>query len=243
MTNPYLSIIFPAHNEELRLPHTLEQTLSYLQTQPYASEVIVVENGSTDRTLEIAQDFARRSPNLTVIHEDLRGKGRAVQRGMLAARGEFRFFCDVDLSMPIDQVGRFFPPLEKGADIAIASREGPGAVRYNEPVYRHLVGRAFNTLVRVMALPGLQDTQCGFKCFTARAAIDLFACQTLMGWSFDVEILYIARHRGYRIVEIPIPWYFNPDSKVRVFQDSLHMGLDILTIRQQAGRGCYDPKD
>lgn len=243
MTNPYLSIIFPAHNEERRLPHTLEQTFAYLRTQPYQAEVIVVENGSTDRTLEIAQEAALEMPNLQVIHEEQRGKGRAVQRGMLAARGDFRFFCDVDLSMPIDQIERFLPPLLNGADIAIASREGPGAVRYDEPEYRHLVGRAFNTLVRVMALPGLQDTQCGFKCFTARAAIDLFTCQTLMGWSFDVEILYVARRRGYRIVEIPIPWYFNPDSKVRVMHDSLHMGLDILTIHQQAGRGCYDRKN
>jgi glycosyltransferase involved in cell wall biosynthesis len=242
LANPYLSIIFPAHNEERRLPRTLEQTLTYLETQPYTSEIIVVENGSSDRTLEIANKFAAKTPNLQVIHEEQRGKGRAVQRGMLTARGEYRFFCDVDLSMPIDQVERFFPPLNDGADIAIASREGPGAIRYEEPEYRHLVGRAFNTLVRVMALPGLQDTQCGFKCFTAQAAIDLFSCQTLMGWSFDVEILFVAKRRGYRIVEIPIPWYFNPDSKVRVLNDSLHMGLDILTIHQQAGRGCYDRK-
>ncbi len=241
MANPFLSIIFPAHNEEKRLPKTLEQTLTFLSAQPYPGEVIVVENGSQDRTLEIAQDFARQVSCLRVLQETQRGKGRAVQRGMLEAKGAYRFFCDVDLSMPIDEVSRFIPPALEGADVAIASREGPGAVRYNEPFYRHFVGRGFNTLVRWMALPRLNDTQCGFKCFTARAVEDLFPCQTLMGWSFDVEILFIALRRGYRIVEISIPWYFNPDSKVRVLQDSLRMGLDILSIHQKAGRGCYEP--
>ena len=241
MTNPFLSIVFPAHNEAKRLPLTLEQTLKFLSTQPYPSEIIVVENGSQDQTLEIAQEFARNSPTLRVLHETERGKGRAVQRGMLEAKGSYRFFCDVDLSMPITEVNRFIPPALDGVDIAIASREAPGAVRYNEPFYRHFVGRGFNTLVRWMALPGLNDTQCGFKCFTACCAEDLFPCQTLMGWSFDVELLFIARRRGYRIVEIPIPWYYNPDSKVRVLKDSLRMGLDILGIHQKAGRGCYEP--
>ncbi|MDD5368631.1 MAG: glycosyltransferase family 2 protein [Anaerolineaceae bacterium] len=240
MEQPYLSLIFPAHNEEKRLPHTLEQTLEFLDQQAYTSEVIVVENGSQDRTLEIAEEAARRSPLLHVIHETERGKGRAVQRGMLAARGEYRIFCDVDLSMPITEVNRFIPPILTDVDIAIASREAPGAVRYKEPVYRHLVGRVFNSLVRWSALPGLNDTQCGFKCFRAAVAGDIFPCQTMMGWSFDVEVLFIARLRGYRIVEIPIPWYFNPDSKVRLLQDSLRMGSDILSMRRKAGRGCYD---
>lgn len=240
MEQPYLSLIFPAHNEENRLPRTLEQTLEFLNQQAYSSEVIVVENGSQDRTLEIAKEAALRSPLLRVIHEPERGKGRAVQRGMLAARGEYRIFCDVDLSMPIEEVNRFIPPSLMDMDIAIASREAPGAVRYEEPVYRHLVGRVFNSLVRWSALPGLNDTQCGFKCFRAAVAEDIFPCQTMMGWSFDVEVLFIARLRGYRIVEIPIPWYFNPDSKVRLLQDSLRMGTDILSMRRKAGRGCYD---
>lgn len=240
MTQPLLSLIFPAYNEERRLPQTLAQTMAFLETQPYSGEVIVVENGSQDRTLAIAQEFAARYPNLHAFSETERGKGRAVQRGMLAATGEYRLFCDVDLSMPISEVNRFLPPATGGADIAIASREAPGAVRYNEPAYRHFVGRVFNTMVRLAALPGLNDTQCGFKCFRACVVQDIFPCMTMMGWSFDVELLFIARRRGYRVVEVAIPWYFNPDSKVRVLKDSYRMALDILSMRRKAGTGCYD---
>lgn len=240
MTQPLLSIVFPAYNEERRLPATLAQTLAFLDSQPYPAEVVVVENGSQDRTLEIAQEYARQAPNLRVFSESQRGKGRAVQRGMLEARGEYRFFCDVDLSMPINEVNRFIPPMLDHVDIAIASREAPGAVRYHEPAYRHFVGRVFNTMVRLAAVPGLNDTQCGFKCFRACVVEDIFRCQTMMGWSFDVELLFIARRRHYQIVEVPIPWYFNPDSKVRVLKDSYRMALDILSMRRKAGTGCYD---
>jgi glycosyltransferase involved in cell wall biosynthesis len=237
---PLLSIIIPAHNEEQRLPNSLAQICEFLSTQPYESEVIVVENGSRDRTLEVAQEFACRFSNLKVIQNQARGKGLAVQAGMLAATGDYRFMCDADLSMPIAEVNRFIPPALQNFEIAIASREGPNAIRYNEPPYRHFVGRVYNAIIRIMALPGLQDTQCGFKCFTAKAAIELFPRQTLHGWAFDVELLYVARRRGYRIVEIGIPWYFNADSKIRVLHDSLRMGLDLLTIRWNGLRGVYE---
>jgi dolichyl-phosphate beta-glucosyltransferase len=240
LTQPLLSIVFPAFNEEGRLPQTLEQTFAFLDAQPYPSEVVVVENGSQDRTLAIAQEFARDHPTLRVFSETQRGKGRAVQRGMLEARGEYRFFCDVDLSMPIAEVNRFIPPAMSGVDIAIASREARGAKRIDEPVYRHIVGRVFNTMVRLSALPGLNDTQCGFKCFRGCVVEDIFPCMTMMGWSFDVELLFIARRRGYHIVEVAIPWYFNSDSKVRVVRDSYRMAMDILSMRKKAGSGCYD---
>jgi dolichyl-phosphate beta-glucosyltransferase len=234
-----LSIIFPAHNEEHRLPAALEQTFAFLKTQPYESEVIVVENGSSDRTLEIAQDFASRHSNLRVIHEERRGKGLAVRTGMLAATGEYRMFCDVDLSMPIGEVSRFIPPALSNVDIAIASREAGGAVRYNEPAYRHLVGRAFTLLVRVLALPGLQDSQCGFKCFRAAVAEELFPLQTISGWTFDVEVLFIANRRGYKIVEIPIPWYFNPESKVNIKRDLAQVLRELWWIRRNAWNKKY----
>jgi dolichyl-phosphate beta-glucosyltransferase len=239
LTQPFLSIIIPAHNEEHRLPASLEQIHQFLQTQAYPAEIVVVENGSSDRTYEIAQSYTDSIPYLRVLHEEARGKGLAVQRGMLEAYGDYRFISDADLSMPIEEVNRFLPPQIAQVDIAISTREGPDAVRYNEPYYRHLVGRAFNTFVRLAALPGLQDTQCGFKCFRAEIAEDIFRCQTLGGMSFDVEILFIARLRGYEIVEVPIHWYHNNDSRVRLFHDSLHMGLDLLTIRRNAARGCY----
>jgi len=237
----FLSIVIPVYNEERRLPTTLENVISFVSSQPYSSEVIVVENGSLDHTLQIALEFAKNFDRLRVLRADTRGKGLAVQQGMLAAHGSFRFMCDADLSMPVDQINRFIPPALQDFDIAIASREAPGAVRYNEPQYRHTVGRIFNTLIRVLALPGLNDTQCGFKCFRAPVAEELFHLQTINGWSFDVELLYIARQRGYKIVELPIPWYFNPESKINVLRDSLRMATDLLQIRLNGLRGVYNP--
>ncbi|MCI0519484.1 MAG: glycosyltransferase family 2 protein [Chloroflexi bacterium] len=240
MGDLFLSIIIPAHNEERRLPGTLEQTLNFIQAQPYRAEILVVENASSDRTLEIAQDFARRSPLIQALEQPLRGKGWAVRQGMLAARGAFRFMCDADLSMPVSEINRFLPPQLNEFDIAIASREAPGAIRYDEPQYRHLGGRAVNLMIRLLALPGLQDTQCGFKCFRAAAAEALFQKQTLHGWSFDIELLYIARRRGLHIVEMPIPWHFNHESKLNVVNDAARMGVDILKIHLNALKGVYD---
>lgn len=239
MTQPFLSIIIPAHNEEGRLPRSLRQIFSYLENQTYSAEVIVVENGSSDRTLELSIEFSHEHPNLKVIKESVRGKGNAVRRGMLEARGEYRFICDADLSMPIEELEKFLPPALGLFDVAIGSREAPGAVRHDEPPYRHWGGRAVNFLIQLLILPGLNDTQCGFKCFTAAAAQDLFQRQTLMGWSFDIEILYLARRRKLRIREIPIHWYFDQDSKVHAVRDALRMISDIFRIHFNHLRGKY----
>jgi dolichyl-phosphate beta-glucosyltransferase len=236
---PFFSIVIPAHNEENRLPGTLEQIFRFLERQPFASEVIVVENGSSDRTHEVASAFAGRHANLLVLQSE-KGKGAAVRRGMLAARGTYRFMCDADLSMPVEEIVKFIPPALENFDIAIASREARGAVRYNEPSYRHWGGRGINFLIQALILPGLNDTQCGFKCFRAGAAEDLFQRQTLPGWSFDIELLYIARRHGYRIVEIPIHWYHFSDSKVNALRDALRMIRDIFRIHANARRGIYD---
>jgi dolichyl-phosphate beta-glucosyltransferase len=239
LKSPFLSIVIPAHNEEARLPRALKDVFAFLETQNYSSEVIVIENGSSDHTLEIAQGFARNIRNLHILHEDQPGKGRAIRRGMLAAHGEFRFFADVDFSMPVDQINRLLPPI-CDCDIAIASREAPGAVRYGEPAYRHFTGRVFNFFIRILVLPELSDTQCGFKCFRAAVAEDLFRLQTLPGWSFDVELLTIACRRNYTIKEIGIPWFYNSESKVNIFHDSVRMFIDLLTIRANLRRGVYD---
>lgn len=236
---PHFSLIIPAHNEERRLPKTLSTVQQFLSTQPYSTEVLVVENGSQDRTAQVVQDFAQEHPSFRLLREGRRGKGLAVRRGMLEAAGEYRFICDADLSMPIDQVNRFLPPALTEFDIAIASREVPGAVRYGEPAYRHWIGRVFNTLVRLLALPEFQDTQCGFKCFTAAAAQALFPLQRLEGWSFDVEVLFLAVKRGCRVVEVPIPWYYNPGSRVSLLRDSWLMFTDLLRIRRNWRRGVY----
>jgi dolichyl-phosphate beta-glucosyltransferase len=238
---PFLSIIIPARNEETRLPRALGQVFAFLEKQTYSYEVLVVENGSQDRTLEMAREFTQYFPGLCILHEDLPGKGRAVRRGVLEASGSYRLIADADFSMPVDQINRFLPP-DCTTDIAIASREVAGAKRYNEPVFRHLTGRIYNFWIRSLLLPGLQDTQCGFKCFRAGVAKDIFLRQTITGWSFDVELLAIARHRNYSICEIGIPWYYNPGSKINVLRDSSRMFLDLLQIRRNLRQGIYDPR-
>lgn len=239
-STPFLSIVFPAYNEALRLPATLEKALTFIRSLPYQSEIVIAENGSNDGTLELALAVAAANTEVRVLHNEQAGKGRAVQTGMLAAKGQYRFICDVDLSMPIDEIPRFLPPLTEGADIVIASREAPGSVRYGEPYYRHLVGRIFNGLVRWLLLPQLHDTQCGFKCFTAAAVEQLFPLVTIPGWTFDVEVLAIAFKMNYRITELPIPWYYHPNSKVSVMRDSVSMARDLIQIRKKLRRGDYD---
>ena len=235
----FLSIVIPARNEENRLPETLKQTFNFLESQPYQAEVIIVENGSSDRTSEVTQDYQKCHPNLLLLHEDRPGKGGAVKRGMLAASGTYRFMSDADLSMPVTEIPRFLPPRLNDFDLAIGSREAAGSIRYAEPLYRHLGGRAINLMIRLLALPGLQDTQCGYKAFHGPAAEKLFSVQTMTGWSFDIEILFVARRLGMRIVELPIPWYFKAETKVNPFQDALRMWADILIIRSNARRGFY----
>jgi dolichyl-phosphate beta-glucosyltransferase len=237
---PLISLIIPAYNEENRLPRALEQVFKFLEKQAYPFEVVVVENGSTDRTLEIANAFALNKANLLVIHEESKGKGIAVKRGVLAAHGEYRFICDTDLSMPIEEILKFFPPQLENFDVAIGSREAHGSIRYNEPSYRHWGGRMVNLLIRMLILPGFQDTQCGFKCFRAETTIQLFEQQTLSGWSFDIELLYLARRKKLRIVEVPINWYFDADSKVNAVRDALKMITDIFRIHLNALLGRYD---
>lgn len=239
MSIPFLSIVIPAHNEEKRLPPSLEKIQQFLSQQSYTAEVVIVENGSHDRTLDVARSFVPAMPYLRVLREEARGKGLAVRRGMLEAAGQYRFICDADLSMPIEQVNRFLPPAQSNPEVVIGSREIAGSVRYNEPAYRHLIGRVFNSMVRWLALPGLQDTQCGFKCFRADAANQVFDRLTLTGMSFDVEALFIARRLGYHISEVAIDWYFDPDSRVRLVNDSLGMFFDLLAIRRNAREGQY----
>jgi dolichyl-phosphate beta-glucosyltransferase len=236
--NPFLSIVIPAHNEANRLPDTLEQLFAFLKKQTFTFEVLIIENGSSDSTLEIAQRFAEQHPELQIL-QSAKGKGAAVKHGMLAAKGEYRFMCDADLSMPVEEIAKFIPPTLNNFDIAIASREAKGAVRYNEPTYRHLGGRVINFLIQLFILPGLNDTQCGFKCFSAKVVDDIFNLQTLNGWSFDIELLYIARRRKYRVREIPIDWVHHPDTKVSAIRDAIRMIQDIFRIHANARRGMY----
>lgn len=239
MEKPFLSIIIPAFNEASRLPETLRKINTYLTAQDYPSEIIVVENGSSDGTYQIVNDMQSEICCLTVLHEDQRGKGWAIRQGMFNARGDYRFICDADLSMPIEEIAKFMPPLELSAPIAIGSREAPGAMRYDEPQYRHLIGRAFNWLVRILLIRGVNDTQCGFKLFREDTVNAIFPQLTITGWTFDVEALFIAQKLGFKIVEIPIHWHHHPHSTVKVLRDSFKMGFDLIKIRINDLLGKY----
>ena len=193
-------------------PLTTKSTASRPRSRPltptsrnkaYDSEIVVVENGSQDLTAVVTEAFAADHPRVRLLRETGRGKGLAVRRGMLESAGAYRFICDADLSMPIDELSKFLPPAVTGCDVAIGSREVAGSRRFNEPRYRHFQGRVFSNLVKLFALPGFEDTQCGFKCFSAAAARDVFSVQVFDGMSFDVEVLYIAVQRGYCVLGNP----------------------------------------
>ena len=236
----FLSIVIPAYNEEGRLPKTLPAVAQFLLSQAYKAEVLVVDDGSSDTTAEIVTRVSQDYPFVRLLQPGRGGKGHAVKAGMLAAQGEYVFFGDADWAMPVSELPKFLPPQQNGFQLAIGSREGKGAVRYDEPGYRHLMGRVFNFLVKVLAVPGFEDTQCGFKCFHHSVVQDLFSHQTINGFGFDVEVLYIAQKRGYNIVEVPIHWYSQPESKVHPVKDTLRMFQDIFTVRSNDRNGIYE---
>jgi dolichyl-phosphate beta-glucosyltransferase len=235
----FLSIIIPAYNEEQRLPESLPQIIAFVRLQEYSTEVLIVDDGSMDQTAEIVREFEEEADFITLLQVEHGGKGHAVRAGMMQARGEYLFLCDSDLSMPIEEVTKFLPPALDGYDVAIASREIEGAHRYNEPGYRHLMGRVFNLIVRLLAVHGIQDTQAGFKCFRHEAARHLFPLQTINGWGFDVEILFIAQRHNMRIVEVPINWYYADRSQVKPVKDTYNMLQEVLRVRLNAWQGRY----
>ena len=234
----HLSLVVPTFNEEARIVSSLKQIQTYLQKQPYRWEVLVVDDGSQDTTRELVREISSQDPRISLIPQTHRGKGHAVKVGMLAATGIYRFQCDADLSMPIEQISRFLPPAQKDYDIAVGSREATGARRIGEPSYRHLMGRVYNQFVRLLAV-GLKDTQCGFKCYAGPRAQSLFHLQRIDGFAFDAEILFLARQQNLRIVEVPIDWYYRPQSRVRPVQDTLQMSRDLISVRLYHVRGCY----
>lgn len=234
-----LSIVIPAYNEALRLPDTLEHVTSYLQGTHWQWEVRVVDDGSEDDTKQAVEAVSRVNPRVVLQAEPHRGKGGAVRAGLLASKAAYRFICDADLSMPIAEIARFLPPVLDEFDVAIGSREGEGARRVGEPARRHLVGRVFNETVKLLLLGGIEDTQCGFKMFTARAVNTIFPRVTVEGWAFDIEALYIARQHGLRIKEVPIEWHYQSRSQVRVVRDGVAMFRELLQMRRRAARGEY----
>lgn len=238
MSAPYLSVVIPAYNESGRLPQSLRRIHEFLSRWGRSYEVVVVDDGSRDDTARLARESG--VPGLTVLQNDgNRGKGYSVKRGMLAARGEHRLMTDADLSTPIEELDRLLAVQDEGADVVIGSRALPGAnIEIHQPWYRENMGRVFNLLVRMLAVPGLRDTQCGFKLWSAGAASEAFAAARLTGFSFDVETLFVARRRGYRIAEIPVTWRNDAATRVGMVGGFLAFP-DLVRIRLNHWLGRY----
>ncbi|HZC80046.1 MAG TPA: glycosyltransferase, partial [Ktedonobacterales bacterium] len=234
-----LTIVIPAYNEALRLPASLRRLRSYVDRRAQPTEVIVVDDGSSDETVDVVQEWMRDWPALRLVRGRHQGKGGAIRTGVLEARGEYIALADADFSMPPEEFDRFSADVVGSYDIAIASREGEGAHRFNEPLHRQVMSRVFNALTRSLLVPGIRDTQCGFKCLRREAALDLFAHLTIKGWGFDVELLHIARLRGYRVCEVPITWYFMPGSRIHPVRDTAKMLFGLAAIRLNSWRGRY----
>ncbi|HET9979379.1 MAG TPA: dolichyl-phosphate beta-glucosyltransferase [Ktedonobacterales bacterium] len=235
-----LSIIIPAYNEARRLPVSLRQLRAWLDEQPYSAEVIVVDDGSSDDTADVVRAAMTGWSALSLLAATHAGKGAAVREGALAACGDWVAFADADFSMPVSELEQLRVVAAETSAVAIASREAPGARRYGEPWYRHVMGRVFNRLVQVLLLPGIQDTQCGFKCMPREIAVALCNQQTISGWGFDVELLAIARRHHFAIREVPIPWYYMANSRVRLARDTFNMVREVFTIRANLRNGRYN---
>lgn len=234
---PQLSIIVPAYNEEKRLAGSLEGILRYLDSRWPDTEVVVVDDGSKDNTAAIAREFAARDPRVRLLAlQPNAGKGHAVRRGMLAGEGDLLLFSDADLATPIEELEKLRAAIERGADIAIASRDIQGSqLEIKQPWYRELAGKTFNLIVQALALPGIHDTQCGFKLFRREAARDIFERCEENGFGMDIEVLFAGRRRGYSIAEIPVRWRHMEGSKVSLVRDSLRMFCSAIRARLRHG--------
>ncbi|MBI2966180.1 MAG: glycosyltransferase [Chloroflexi bacterium] len=239
-SDPYLSVVIPAYNVERLIEQSLQRVVGHLQNKPYSWDVVVADDGSTDRTADAVARFAETEPRVRLLKLAHGGKGWAVKNGMLASSAAWRFMCDADLSMPSEQIDRFLSGEEDpGYDIGIGSREAPGARRFDEPARRHFYGRVFNRVVRMFAVRGLDDTQCGFKMFRGALVPSLFGAQRLSGWGFDVEVLFIARGARLKLREVAIDWYYGRDSKMTLKKGGAAF-LEILQVRWHGIRGRYD---
>lgn len=235
-----LSVVIPAYNEEARIGPSLARVVAHLAARGGRSEVLVVIDGSRDRTAEIVRATDARVPVRLLDRGVNGGKGSCVRRGMLAARGARRLFTDADLSTPIEEIERLLAALNAGHDVAIGSRRlAASRVPVPQPWWRRLMGRGFNAAAQWLAVPGIHDTQCGFKLFSAAACDAVFSRQRIDDFGFDVELLWIARRLGLRIAEIPVTWIDDPRSTVRPVRDATRMFLDLLRIRRADRRGLY----
>ncbi len=229
---PFLSVVIPAYNEENRIVGTLREIEKFLLGKNYSSEIVVVDDGSKDRTIEVAKKAISKIPLSVLKNEVNSGKGASIKKGMLAARGKYRLFSDADLSTPIEELDKMLPFVQGDYGVAIGSRAlRESKLEVRQPFYREMMGRIFNLFVRIIVIGNIKDTQCGFKLFTDEASENVFVAQKLKGFSFDVEILLLAKKYGFKIKEVPVRWINSPATKVSAFKDSLKMFLDLIKIR------------
>ncbi len=234
----YLSVVIPTFNEQARIADTLVRVKEFLRESGWPAEVLVVDDGSSDATLEVVKAVDRgagtaQPPTILLATPGPanHGKGRAVQIGLASAQGRFVVFTDADLSTPIEEVSKLLRALEDGADLAIGSRRLPTSDIEPQPSARRVMGWIFGWLVRLLAVPGVRDSQCGFKCYRRHAAQRLSELQRIPGFSFDVEHLYLARRLGYRVVEVGVRWADSPGTKIKPWRDSWRMLRDLFRIR------------
>lgn len=237
----FLSVVIPAYNEERRLPKTIEAVLKYLRSQSYEWEVAVVDDGSQDKTADLVRQTSVAEPRVRLLQYDRNhGKGFAVRYGMTHTEGKYRLFMDADNSTTIDQVESFLPFFEMGYDVVIGSRDIAGAtIAVHQAGWKELLGDLGNLWIQFWAVPGIKDTQAGFKVFRAKAAQDVFSVLTLDHWGFDVEALAVARHKGYKILERPIKWVNDPNSKVSA-SAYLEVLKEVVQVRLNLWKGMYD---
>lgn len=251
---PLLSVVIPTYNEEENVCRgALQEVIDYLSGREYASELIIVDDGSEDATTSLVEEAARRSPFLSLLRSEHGGKARAVTAGVLAARGEYVLFTDLDQSTPIRFVQDALRELQAASDVVIGSRFLKGAARLGEPLLRNVFGRGFSLLVRALLLPEIRDSQCGFKGFRREAAQEIFRGMLVFGageqkatgpmvTAFDVELLLLARKRGYRIKEIPVTWRHVATQRVSPVRDAYRMFKQVVKVWLNNLRGRYDQR-
>lgn len=240
---PFISIIIPAYNEEKLIEDTLRQVTEFFETKPYSYEVLVVDDGSRDRTVELVRGFGASTRGFPIqVLENVRnrGKGFSVRKGFRAATGEYACFSDADLSTPIVDIDKLLKWLEDGFDVAIGSRAlKDSKVDLHQPWWREIMGKTFNKFVQVVAIKGIKDTQCGFKCFSRKAYSEVFKRQSIDGFGFDVEALFIARKLGFKIKEVPVTWVNRIESRVNPFLHPIQMLAELVLIRFRDLMGLY----
>ena len=245
------SIIIPAYNESDKIIPSLTQVVTFMRNFSDSFEILVVDDGSSDNTVELVEGYARDNEEIRLIKNAHKGKGPTVWTGMMEAKGRYIYMADADLSTPISELGTLFKWItEHGFDVVIASREGIGSKRVNEPYYRHLMGRVFNAMVQIIALKGIKDSQCGFKLFTKKAAKEIFKRTQIYGkdskelkkgymGAFDVEVLFLARKLGFKIKEVSVTWTYVQTSRLNPLSDSIKMVMDVIKVRVNDLKGIY----